>query len=487
MIRESATPGDASLAGRVPPYSDEAEQGVLGSILLDAARVMDICIEKQIIPESFHVPRHRAVYEALLEMSSAGMAIDILTVTEHLRKKGSLDDVGGAVALDRLMDSTPTPAHAEYYIDIVRQKHILRSIIDCAREAEGDCFSSQDSADMVLSRVEQAFMEISERQHGHVMPWNAAVKQTMGQIETILATRRGLSGLSTGYHNLDKVTHGLRVSEMTILAARPSMGKTALAMNIAENIALGKNDPDQQPRSVGIFSLEMSHEALVMRMLCSHAGVSGFKLASGYISAATDHRKLMQAASVLSKAPIYLDDTGGLDVVELRARARRMKQKHDIQLIIIDYLQLLNSREHARQGRQIETAAISGSLKAMSKELRVPVLVLSQLSRAPEQRDKKGEPKLSDLRDSGAIEQDADVVWMLRRPSKYPESDEHEKENLAIVSVVKHRNGPCGDARLNFEEEYTRFTDLYEGVDGIDEAEKSDDAEQTDIEPSLTE
>jgi replicative DNA helicase len=253
---------------------------------------------------------------------------------------------------------------------------------------------------------------------------------------------------------------------MIVLAARPSMGKTSLAMNVAEHIALGRHDPDQAAHPVGIFSLEMSHEQLVLRMLCSHAGVSAHRLTSGYASATADHGKLMQAASVLRKAPIFLDDTGGLDILELRARARRMKKKYAIELVVVDYLQLLHAKEYARQGRQLETAYISGNLKAMAKELAMPVFVLSQLSRAPEQRSETGKPKLSDLRDSGAIEQDADVVCMLRRPCKYESDEEHGDDTLAIVDIAKNRNGPTGEVRLNFEDEYMRFTDRAQSPHG---------------------
>jgi replicative DNA helicase len=466
MSRESAPSAPAPPAERIPPYSEEAEKGVLGSVLLDAVRVMDLCVERQLVPESFYVPAHRTIFEVLLEMLSQGAAIDLLTVTDRLRSSGRLDAVGGSGSLDRLVDSTPTAAHAEYYIDLVRQKHLLRCIIACARDAENECFASEESADTLLSKVEQSFFDITERQHGFVMPWTDAVKKTMEHVERILVSRRGLTGLSTGFLNLDRVVQGLRPAEMIVLAARPSMGKTSLAMNIAEHVALGRNDPQREAHPVGIFSLEMSHEALVMRMLCSHAGVSAFKLTSGYASATADHGKLIQAASVLTKAPIFLDDTGGLEIMELRARARRMRKKHGVDLIVIDYLQLLHSREFARQGKQIETADISGNLKAMAKELKVPVLVLSQLSRAPDQRDKLGKPKLSDLRDSGAIEQDADVVWMLRRPCKYPDDEEAADETLAVLDVAKHRNGPTGEVRLNFEEDFTRFTDRIQGVDG---------------------
>ena len=464
VARELAPSGVTQKSDRVPPYSEEAERGVLGSVFLDASRVMDLCVERQLIPESFFVPAHRIIFVVLLEMCQSGEAIDVLTVTERLKARGELDGVGGALALDRLIDSTPTAAHAEYYIDIVRQKFLLRSIISCSREAEQECYSSEESADHILGRVEQSFMDITERQHGYVTPWSDAVKQTMERIEQVFVTKQGISGLPTGFNNLDRILLGFKKGDLIILASRPSMGKTSLAMNIAENVALGKVQ-GHNPRAVGVFSLEMSLEGLLMRMLCSHAKVSSFKIEGGYVSAET-HRKLMRAASMLMKAPVYLDDTGGLDILELRARARRMKKKYDIELIVVDYLQLLHSKEHARQGRQLETAAISGALKGMAKELKVPVIVLSQLSRAPESRDKLGKPKLSDLRDSGAIEQDADVVCMLRRPCKYPDDEESEDKTLAVVEIVKHRNGPTGVAQLNFEEEYTRFEDRTRGVDG---------------------
>ncbi|MBA4389242.1 MAG: replicative DNA helicase [Verrucomicrobia bacterium] len=465
MARESVSSQPASASDRVPPYSEEAEKGVLGSILLDSHRVLDLCLEAQVVVDAFYIPAHRSIFEAMVDLSKLGQAVDVLTVTERLRTVARLDEIGGAVYLDRLIDSTPTAAHAEYYADIVRQKHLLRCVISAARDAENDCYTSEDGADLVLSRAEQSFFDITERQHGFMLPWDEAVKGTMQQIEKMLLTRRGLTGLSTGFVNLDHVMQGLKASEMIVLAARPSMGKTSLAMNIVENVALGKNDPEHKKRPVGIFSLEMSHDSLVMRMLCSHAGVRGSKISSGYASH-EEHGKLATAASVLSKAPIFLDDTGGLDILELRARARRMKKKYGVELIVIDYLQLLHSKSYTMQGKQIETADISGNLKSMAKELKLPVMVLSQLSRAPDQRgDRAGKPRLSDLRDSGAIEQDADVVCMLRRPCKYPDDPDAADETLAVVDIAKHRNGPTGETKLNFEDEYTRFTDRTHGVD----------------------
>ena len=472
MAKESVTSPPVSRTDRVPPYSEEAEKGVLGSILLDPMKVMDLCIENQLDPESFYVPAHKVIFGAMLEMTKQGTVIDALTVAERLKSAGMLDNIGGSVYLDRLIDSTPTAAHANYYIDIVRQKHLLRCIISCARDAENECYTAEQGANLVLSKVEQSFFDITEGQHGFMVNWPEAVKKTMDYVENILRTRRGLSGISTGFNNLDKVLKGLRPSEMIVLAARPSMGKTSLAMNIAERIALAANVPDKTVRPVGIFSLEMSQEALVLRMLCSHAKVSAFHLSGGFAPKG-DHPKLVQAASVLSKAPIYLDDTAGLDILELRARARRMKKQYNIELIVVDYLQLLHSKEYERQGRQLETANISGNLKAMAKELKVPVLVLSQLNRAPERSE--GKPKLSDLRDSGAIEQDADVVCLLRRPCRIEGDPEHNEEVLAIMDIAKHRNGPTADnVRLRFEQEYTRFEDLSVGVDGLVEAAESE-------------
>jgi len=469
MSTEAVSSSPVTRTDRIPPYSEEAERSVLGSVLLDSSRVMDLCLENQLVGEVFFVPAHRTIFDAMRDMNARGEAIDMLTLGERLKQAARLDSIGGSVFLDRLIDSTPTAAHAEYYIDIVRQKYLLRMIIDTARRAESECFTSEESADHLLGTVEQSFLEITQHRHGFVTPWRDAVKQTMTKIEHMLETRRGLRGLATGFLNIDNTINGLKSGEMIVVAARPSMGKTSLAMNVAENVALGRNDPDHKERAVGIFSLEMSHEALVMRMLCSHAQVSSYKLSSGHISAKGEHGRLTQAASVLTKAPIYLDDTGALDILELRARSRRMKKRQNIELVIIDYLQLLHAKEYTRQGRQVETAVISGHLKAMAKELDLPVMVLSQLSRAPEQRDKLAKPRLSDLRDSGAIEQDADVVWMLRRPCKYDADPDHDDESLAVLDVAKNRNGPTGEVKLNFDEEFTRFTDRSRGVDDIDD------------------
>ncbi len=384
MVRDSGREQNTiKLSDRVPPYSEEAEKGVLGAILLDFERALNLAIESHIIPETFYIPAHSIIYGAMETLQKQGQAIDILTLTAFLSSQDKLASVGGNAYIEQLVDSTPTAAHAEYYIDIIRQKYLLRQIINCSRDAENACYSGEQDADKLLSQVEQNFLDITENQHGEVVLWDDAIKEVMGHVERVYQTKRGMdTGVSTGFANIDHKLSGLRPGEMIVLAARPSMGKTSLAMNIAENVALGKLSVDGKPHAVGIFSLEMSYMSLVTRMLCCHAGVSGFKLAQGYVSSEF-HGNLVQAASVLSKAPIIMDDTGGLDVMELRARARRMKKKYGIELIVIDYLQLLNCREYARQGRQLETSAISSNLKSMAKELNLPVLVLSQLSRAP--------------------------------------------------------------------------------------------------------
>ncbi len=470
MVRDTDALQSEGARGRVPPYSLEAEQGLLGSILLDAAGILDLAIESQIQAEFFFTPAHQVIYAAMLALHTTGRAVDTVTLKEYLDSHKLLDRCGGAEYLLQLVDGTITTAHAPHYLQIVREKFLLRAIIACARDAENACYDAENQADRLLSEVEQNFLNITENQHGSVTHWPAAVDSVMEHVEKVFLSRKGVgTALSTGFHNLDDILIGFRPGEMIVLAARPSMGKTSLAMNIAEHVALGSGDPDNKARPVGVFSLEMNYASLVQRMLCCRAEIPGDSLQRGFLSA-DFHRRLVQAASVLHKAQIFMDDTGGLDVMELRARARRMKKKYAIELVVIDYLQLLNCREYARQGRQLETSAISSNLKSMAKELQVPVLVLSQLSRAPEQRTgNEGRPKLSDLRDSGAIEQDADVVLMLRRPCKYPGSDRSDDETLAIVDVAKHRNGKTGEVELNFEDRYTRFRDRAMGVDAYQE------------------
>ena len=453
-------PGD-----RVPPHSEEAERAVLGCALQDAARVLDLCIERQISPESFYVQRHQALYEAMLGLHEARKPVDFVTVAERLRETNLLEAVGGEDELARLIAGTPTTAHAEYYLQRVYENHLLRRIIAAARDVTEDCYKGETEAESLLSEAEAAFFGLSERKVGVERTWKQLIELEAIEVERLITEKKGLTGVTTGFMDIDRKLLGMQAGDLIILAARPSMGKTSLALNIAENVALGARN--QPPKPVAVFSLEMSAESLVRRMVCCHAGVPAQNLSTGNVGA-EEHGLLVGAMDVLAKAPIYVDDTAGLEALDLRARARRLKRKYGVEFIVVDYLQLMNFSKFAAEGRQRETAAISQALKGMAKELKVPVLVLSQLSRAPETREKTAVPKLSDLRDSGAIEQDADVVMLLRRPCKYPADKDSGDERLAILDIAKHRNGPTGEVKLDFDDRFTRFSNRLGGADGED-------------------
>lgn len=458
MVAQAPSKSSPVQRDRRPPYSDEAERGVLGSILLDAERVVDLAVQKGLPPDAFHVFAHRVLYEIVVEMHRENRPIDLLTVGERLKVSAQTDAVGGEDYLESLVDSTPTSAHAEYYMDIVYQKYVLRRIIDQSREAIESCYTEEEDAALILGNTEQAIYDIADMKQTDIRPWRVLIKESMEDIENIYQQKKVVTGIPTGYKDLDKKLLGFQQRDMIIIAARPSMGKTSLALNMMERIVLGLVE-DKTPRGVVMFSLEMSSEQLVRRMICSRARVSAHKLAGGgYISAA-HHGHLMNAADALLKATVFIDDTPSLSALDLRSRARRLKRKHQIDLIVVDYLQLMNYPQFAQDGREREVASISGALKAMAKELKVPVIVLSQLSRAPETRDRLAKPKLSDLRDSGSIEQDADVVCLLRRPCKYPDDPDYENKLLAVVDVAKHRNGPTGEVHLNFEEDFMHFDD----------------------------
>ena len=472
---------------KTPPHNAEAEQAVLGAILLGATgrhndRVLDLCQTGGITPESFYDPRNREIYTAIREMALLSKPVDSLTVSEKLRVEGKLDAVGGGAYLQALMERTPTTAHAEYYISLVKEKHLRRVMIDCATKTIDKSFDEEEYPDplVVLGESEKAFLEIGAG-GGKTMPWSQAVQNAYNRIDRMFSSKgRNLEGLSTGLKFLDEKLQGLKNAEMIVIAARPSVGKTSLALNIAESAALGEmlgmkpcagmEVPDNRSTPDGgvkhpvlVFSLEMPVEALAKRMIAGRAYVDIWRLNRGLC--ARDERmrinnNLMIAAGDLKGAPLYVDDTASLDVMDLRARARRMKKQFGIELIVIDYLQLCHCNEYAKQGRQIEVSQISQQIKAMAKELNIPVIVLSQLSRANEQRgDKEEKPKLSDLRDSGAIEQDADVVFLLRRPSRTATSKDSEDRDLAIIDVAKNRNGEIGEVKCDFVGMYTRFFD----------------------------
>ncbi len=478
---------------KTPPNNVEAERAVLGSILLDTTgrsddRVLDECRSRGVIPEVFYDPCNRAIYSEMLEMSMAMKPLDALSLIEELRRKQKLEAVGGVGYIQSLIDQVPTTAHAEHYIAIICAKYLRRLLIERATEVVSKSFDEAEYPDpqVVLGDAEKTFLGIGGTA-GRTLPWSSAIDDSFARIDRMFESGgRLMEGLSTGYKYLDETLQGLKAGEMIVIAARPSVGKTSLAMNIAEACALGEMISTGMPMEsdggkrhpVAIFSLEMPVEQLTKRMLAGRAQINMWRLNRNLVSRDEKHRlteNLMRASGQLKAAPIYVDDTAGLDVMDLRARARRMKKQFGIELIVIDYLQLCCCREGARQGRQIEVSMISQQIKAMAKELKIPVIVLSQLSRANEQRnDKEEKPKLSDLRDSGAIEQDADVVFLLRRPSRTASSKEAADLTLAIVDIAKNRNGETGEVRMSFIREFTRFVDREPERTGTDNFQSSE-------------
>jgi len=452
--------GSAQDIHRTPPHSVEAEQGVLGSMLISPRETIAECVEK-ITEEYFYVPAHRTIYNVLVDLWNAGQAIDLITFTQVLRDRSLLESVGGAAFVTSLFTFVPTAANVGYYIDIVRDKYILREIIATATESVRRAYEEQDEVNNLLDEVEQRIFAVGEdRFKGEMLSMKEQVMSTLESIEKLFENKGAITGVSTGFRDLDKLTSGLHSSEMIVIAARPSMGKTALAMNIAEHAAIEVKLP------VAIFSLEMSAQQLVQRMLCSRARVNLAKTRDGFLAEA-DFPKLTHAASKLAEAKIFIDDSAGLSILELRAKARRLKAQQDVQLIIVDYLQLLRSTSRrAHDNRQLEISEISAGLKGLAKELKIPIIVVAQLNRNPEIRtgSGKGVPRLADLRESGSIEQDADLVGLLVREEYYADSDEvrTELEGKAELIIAKQRNGPIGQVKLTFLKNFTRFEDRAE-------------------------
>ena len=452
---------------RMPPQDEGAEAGLLGCAIANPDVVIDLATEKGIRRDSFYYPAHQEVWEVLLEMQDQMKVIDPVLLSNRLREKGVFDSIGGIPFLQRIVDASPIAVHVESYIDVVRQKSLLRGIIQCAQEAVSKCYEPDRDIDLVVSETEQAFMNLTGEDASQIWKhWPGLVQTVTREINDLMDNKKGLMGIPTGFTAIDKMLRGLKPAEMLVLAARPSMGKTSLALNMAENIAMGLGHPEKLKLPVAVFSLEMSAESLVRRMVCCRARVSGSRIGADFIPR-EQHERLMKAAQELHDAPIFIDDSGGLDVAEMRARARRLKKKEDIAFIIVDYLQIAHCAKYAKESWQREVGGISGELKAMAKELKVPVLVLSQLSRAAETRDRTGVPKLSDLRDSGSIEQDADVVLLLRRPARYPDDPRHEDKTLAIVDIAKNRNGGVGPVELNFFDDITRFDNRIEAPEDM--------------------
>jgi len=453
--QRAATTGPAKI-DRLPPHSIEAEQGVLGCVLLSPGECLGVCIEKfKSGPELFYDLRHRHIYELLVEMYDHREAIDLLTVQQRLKDRNQLEAVGGLSYLSSLPDAVPSSANLSYYADIVREKHLLRRMIQTCTDVVGRVYEHEGEVDALLDEVERDVLRISEeRVEERTTTIKDLVKNAISTIEHFHQRQGMLTGLSTGFPDLDKLTSGLHGGEMIVIAARPSMGKTSLAMNLAEHVAIDQRLP------VGVFSLEMTAESLVLRMLCSRSRVNLRNIRDGFL-AERDFPKLTGAAGKLAGAPLFIDDTAGLSILQLRAKARRMTQQYGIKLFVIDYLQLLHSTSRRAENRQQEIADISNGIKALAKELKVPMIVLSQLNRELE-KDKNRKPRLSDLRESGAIEQDADLVALLYKPTG-GDDDDPDKSGLeqdavpVNLLIAKQRNGPTGDVALTFLRAYTRF------------------------------
>ncbi len=440
---------------RLPPNSPEAEQGVLGCVLLDPNECMGQSIEKlKGGTETFYDLRHQTIFATIAEMYDAREAIDLITLQQRLKNKQLLEQVGGIAYLAILPDTVPSAANLTYYLDIVQEKFVLRKMIQTCTDVVARVYEFEGEVDSLMDEVERDILKISEsRVQSSTNTIKDLVKKAINTIEDYHQRQGMLTGIGTGFTDLDKMTSGLHGGEMVVIAARPSMGKTSLAMNVAEHVAIDLKLP------VGVFSLEMTSESLVLRMLCSRSRVNMRNIRDGFL-AERDFPKLTGAAGKLAAAPLFIDDSSGLSILQLRAKARRMHQQYQIKLFVIDYLQLLHSTARRAENRQQEIADISNGIKSLAKELDVPIIVLSQLNRELE-REKNRKPRLSDLRESGAIEQDADLVGLLYKPSSDDEESgapAAEEEAVAVnLLIAKQRNGPTGDVHLTFLKPYTRF------------------------------
>ena len=432
--------------GRAAPWSAEAEQAVLGAMLLDqdaALRASELLDDSM-----FYREAHRRLYRAMAALTERRTVIDHITLRDELMRRGELDAAGGLEYLAELVDAVPTAANLEFHARIVKDKAILRRLIEGATAIVTEAYDGKSTAGELLDSAESRIFQISQQRGDEGF---TRIKEmlwpTMERIETLQKSGKAITGVPSGFTDLDSLTSGFQPSELVIVAARPSMGKTAFCLNVASNAAL-------EGQGVAIFSLEMSKESLVHRMLTAMARVDSQRVRQGSLRD-FDFTQLARAAGILQSCPIWIDDTPALTLLEMRSKARRLKAENDIRLVVVDYLQLMRSPEYA-ENRVQEISDISRSLKALARELEIPVIALSQLSRASEQRGGERKPILSDLRDSGAIEQDADLVLFIHRPEYYDREDE-TKRGVAEVMLSKNRNGPTGDVQLRFSREYTRF------------------------------
>ena len=439
---------------RVPPQNIEAEQAVLGAMLIDKEAIAKAT--ELLSADDFYREAHRVIFSAMLELYNKNEAVDMVTVTEILKRDNKLEDIGGIAYITSLANVVLTAANVKYHAEIVAEKSVLRQLVRVSTEIAAMGYEANDDVGTLLDTAESRILEISNRKKkADFTAINDILMDSVQSIESLLQNKGGLTGLPAGFADLDKLTSGLHPSDFIILAARPSMGKTALALNIVQNVALRAHKViGGEPRSVAFFSLEMSKEQLVNRMLCAEAGIDSQRLRVGEMHD-EDWTHLWDACDTMSRAKIYIDDTAGITAMDMRSRARRLKAEHGLDLIVVDYLQLLqgSGKRNNSGDRQQEVSEISRSLKALARELDVPVLALSQLSRSVESRQVK-RPMLSDLRESGSLEQDADIVAFLYREDYYNPDTENKHTELIIA---KHRNGPVDTVNLFFQKQFTKF------------------------------
>jgi len=437
---------------RRPPYSEEAEQAVLSAMLIDQDAVLRAV--EHVDDTMFYAERHRRIFRAMVTITERGSVVDPLTVSEELYRRGELDASGGKDYIGFLVDAVPTAANIEYHARIVREKAILRRLIEVSTSIVAEAFDGKSTASDLLDEAESKIFQVAQQQSREGF---TRIKEllwpTMERIEALQRGGKTVTGVASGFNDLDEITSGFQPADLIIVAARPSMGKTAFTLNIAQHAAI------EHQTAVAFFSLEMSKESLVQRMLTSEARIDAQRLRKGMLRD-DDFPRLARAAGILSSAPVWIDDTPGMTLLEMRSKARRLKTDSGVGLVVVDYLQLMQGPSNS-ESRQQEVSQISRGLKALAKELNVPVIALSQLSRAPEQRtgDNK-RPQLSDLRESGAIEQDADLIMFLYRQEFYDgpvDKDGNSLEGKAEVIVGKQRNGPTGIVNLFFQKQFTRF------------------------------
>ena len=451
---------------RVPPQNIEAEQAVLGAMLIDKEAIAKAT--EVLSADDFYREAHRVIFSAMLELYNKNEAVDMVTVTEILKRDNKLEDIGGIAYITSLANVVLTAANVKYHAEIVAEKSVLRQLVRVSTEIAAMGYEANEDVGTLLDTAESRILEISNRKKKNdFTAINDILMDSVQSIESLLQNKGGLTGLPAGFADLDKLTSGLHPSDFIILAARPSMGKTALALNIVQNVALRAHKViGGEPRSVAFFSLEMSKEQLVNRMLCAEAGIDSQRLRVGEMHD-EDWTHLWDACDTMSRAKIYIDDTAGITAMDMRSRARRLKAEHGLDLIVVDYLQLMqgSGKRNNSGDRQQEVSEISRSLKALAKELQVPVVALSQLNRSLEQRADK-RPVNSDLRESGSIEQDADLIMFIYRDEVYHENS--DLKGIAEIIIGKQRNGPIGTVRLTFNGQWSRF-DNYAGPQYDDE------------------